>query len=71
MGNPQHKVGTRIRFTKTIDDGPLCDHAPRLHALVGQLGTITGHGTKEGYWVKADGNDNAFGVGSKEFEVIQ
>jgi len=65
-----HPAGTRIRFTKTLEEGP-DDHSPsKLFAVKGELGTIVGHGTKEGYWVTWDRWPNKFGCSDQEFEII-
>lgn len=62
-------VGTRIRFTKTLDAAANSDQPARLYAKVGDLGEILGHGTREGYWVKVDWWPEAFGASGDEFEV--
>jgi hypothetical protein len=66
----KHPVGTRIRFTRTLDEPAGSDSPARLYATKGETGEITGHGCKEGYWVKADNWPNPFGASEKEFEVI-
>ena len=54
LGGELLPVGTRIRFTKTLESGP-DDYSPgNLYAKAGDFGTITGHGCVEGYWVKWD-----------------
>jgi len=63
-------VGTRIRFTEDLEEGATCDHPPLSYAQKGQTGTITGHGTWEGYWAKTDTWPNAFGAKRSEFEVV-
>lgn len=55
-------VGTRIQFIRTMIEGPDEDGPARLYATKGEYGTITGHGTKEGYWVKRDCWPAAFGA---------
>ena len=57
-------VGTRIKFIKTLADGPCPDatHGGNLYAVKGDLGTVTGHGTQEGHWVKWDRWPHAFGA---------
>lgn len=62
-------VGTRIRFTRTLDCGPTGDHPALLYAKRGELGSITGHGCAEGYWVRTDSWPNSFGASPDEFEV--
>jgi len=57
--------GTRIRFTKTIEDhGEL----GRIFATQGESGVITDHTSKEGYDVRTDGDRRWFGAERKEFE---
>ena len=63
-------VGTRIRFLKTLEEGPSEDSPARQYAARGELGTISGHGTREGYWVKTDSWPTPFGASDDEFEVI-
>lgn len=58
-------IGTRIRFTKTLD------HPDIVLAYRGDTGEITGHGTPEGYWVKADGWPAPFGASRDEFEPLK
>lgn len=62
-------VGTRIRFTKTLSDGPCEDHPGQLYARAGDVGEITDHGCPEGYWVKRDVWPHAFGASRDEFEL--
>lgn len=64
-------VGTRIRFTRELTAPPCEDHPGFLYARRGDTGTITGHGTPEGYWAKTDGTYPPFGVAPGEFEVIE
>ena len=64
-------IGTRIRFTQRLDAGPSEDHPAILYAARGATGEITGHGTKEGYWVKTDDWPHPFGAAETEFEVIK
>lgn len=63
-------IGTRIQFLKTLECGP-DDYSPgNLYAVKGEFGTITGHGTREGYWAKWDGWPHApFGLSPDEFRV--
>jgi len=64
-------IGTRIRFTKTLESGP-DEYSPgNLYARAGEFGEITGHGTQEGYWVKWDAWPNPFGASADEFEVAE
>jgi len=63
-------IGTKIRFTKTLEDGANEDHPDLLYAEKGELGEIVGHNAKEGYMVKADRWPKAsFGASRDEFEV--
>lgn len=55
-------VGTRIVFLKTLESGP-DDYSPgNLYANKGDGGVVTGHGTREGHWVKWDKWPHAFGA---------
>ncbi len=55
-------VGARIRFLKTLTSGP-DDYSPgNLYARKGDGGEVTGHGCKEGHWVKWDDWDAPFGA---------
>lgn len=55
-------VGTRIVFTKTLEDGP-DEHSPgNLYAKKGEGGVVTGHSCREGHMVKWDGWDAPFGA---------
>jgi hypothetical protein len=66
----QLPVGTRIRFTKTLESGP-DDHGPgNLYARKGDTGEVLGHDCKEGHWVKTDNWPAAFGASTTEFEVL-
>jgi hypothetical protein len=47
-------IGTRIKFIKTLESGPDEFSPGNLYAVKGDGGTVTGHGTREGYWVKWD-----------------
>jgi len=61
-------VGTRIVFKKTLESGP-DDYSPgNLYAKAGNGGVITGHGCREGYWVKWDRWPASFGASRNEFE---
>lgn len=63
-------IGTRIQFVKTLDSGP-DDYSPGdLYAVKGDLGRITGHGTREGYWVTWDEWPAAFGASDEEFKIV-
>ncbi len=70
MTNEVLPVGTRIQFTQTLREGPSEDHPALLYASYGELGEITGHGTKEGYWVKADHWPHPFGASRNEFKPV-
>ncbi len=63
-------VGTRIRFTRTLDCGPTEESPALLFANKDEEGEITGHGCWEGYWVKRDAWDEPFGCERKDFEPI-
>jgi len=63
-------VGTRIRFTKTLIQAASGDHPTLLYAEKGTEGEITGHGCREGYWVKWDRWPHPFGASRDEFEVV-
>lgn len=63
-------VGTRIRFIKHLTEPACGDHPAREFARIGDLGEITGHDTKEGYWVKRDVWPSPFGASPDEFEVV-
>ena len=63
-------VGTRIRFTQDLEGSATEDRPACLYARKGELGTITGHGCSEGYWVKTDSWPHAFGCAPEEFEVV-
>lgn len=63
-------IGTRIRFIKTLDAPANEDHPAIVYARKGETGEITGHETKEGYWVKTDSWSASFGASANEFELI-
>lgn len=63
-------VGTRIRFTKELTASACEDHPNLLYARAGELGEITGHGCREGYWVKTDDWQTPFGAWPYEFEAL-
>jgi hypothetical protein len=63
-------IGTRIRFTRTLTEGPTGDHPSYLYASTGELGEITGHNDFEGYMAKTDNWPHAFGASPNEFEVL-
>jgi hypothetical protein len=63
-------VGTRIVFIKTLTSPPDEDGPGNLYARKGELGIVTGHGCREGHWVKWDKWEAPFGaVLGKDFEV--
>lgn len=65
------KVGTKIRFTKKLMEGPTGDHPTFLYAEKGEEGVITQvGGCREGYWARTRRNP-PFGVRREEFEVIE
>ena len=63
-------IGTRIRFLKTLDAPASEEHPACQYAAKGETGEVTGHGTREGYWVKTDGWPHPFGASAEEFEVL-
>lgn len=63
-------VGTPVRFTKDLTALACDDHPALLYARVGEIGEITGHGCREGYWVKTDNWPTPFGAAQHEFEVM-
>lgn len=63
------EIGTRIRFNRTMTEPACGDHPALLYAYKGEAGTITGYGTKEGYWAKTDNHPAAFGAAPHEFDV--
>ena len=62
-------VGTRIRFKETLSKRSDEDSPSSIYAYKGELGVVTGHGCKEGYWVKPDGMWASFGASEHEFEA--
>lgn len=63
-------AGTRIKFNKYLGEG-VCEDCPAItFANEGDDGEITGHGCKEGYWVKRDVWPNSFGCEPKDFDVL-
>jgi len=69
--NGKLKVGTRIKFNKTLTEGACEDHPSRLYASKGEEGEITGHDCWEGYMVKRDRWPAPFGCELKDFTVIE
>ena len=66
------RVGTKIRFTKTLTEPANEDHPALQYAHKNQTGEITEiGGCQEGYWVKTDNWPHPFGCERKEFEVIE
>ncbi len=65
-------VGTRIQFLETLY-GPATSESPAcVYAYRGDKGVVTGHGAKEGHWVKWDKWPHAFGsVYGTEFVEIE
>jgi hypothetical protein len=55
-------IGTRIVFTKSLFAPPCEDHPSLIYARKGDGGCVTGHGCKEGHWVKWDKWDAPFGA---------
>jgi hypothetical protein len=70
MESIQHPISTTIRFTRTLIEPACGDHPTLQYAREGEYGTIVGHGTREGYWVKTDNWPEAFGASDTEFEVV-
>lgn len=64
------EIGTRIRFNKDLIEPARGDHPTLLYAYKGEIGTITGYGSTEGYWVKSQNNQTVFGAGPDEFDVF-
>ncbi len=60
-------VGTRIRFTQTLDMPANEEHPHLIYAIKGETGEVTGHGSHEGYWVKTDRRSDSFGASHEEF----
>ena len=65
------KVGTRIKFLRTLSSGPN-EHSPgNLYAQKDEFGEITEIGNcKEGYWVKTDNWSAPFGCRREEFVAL-
>lgn len=66
-------VGTRIRFTRTLDDPANEEHPHLVYAEKGETGEIV-QGDRpayEGYWVKVDHWPHPFGASRDEFEPEQ
>jgi hypothetical protein len=55
-------VGTRIRFIESLYGHATGDSPACVYAKKGELGVVTGHGTREGHWVKRDNWPHAFGA---------
>jgi hypothetical protein len=66
----QLPIGTRIRFTQTLECDANEDHPAFTYAIKGDLGEITGHGCREGYWVKWEHWPTPFGASREEFEPL-
>jgi hypothetical protein len=64
-------TGTRIRFTKTLEEPPDGDRPLQTYAERGESGEITGQGAPEGYWARTDRCPHLFGASRNEFEVIE
>ena len=63
-------IGTKIKFTKDlIEHGIGRNHRTIIYARTNDLGVITGHGTKEGYWVQSNLYPSDFGASRDEFEI--
>lgn len=73
MDLAQLAIGQQIRFLKTITQGPTEDAPAFIFAKKGELGVVTGHGCKEGHWVRWDGwQTAAFGAElGVDFEAIR
>ena len=64
-------VGTRIRFTRTLEMGPTEDSPACLFANKDEKGEVTGHGCWEGHYVKRDAWPTPFGAQlGKDFVAI-
>lgn len=68
----QLPVGTRIRFLRELWEPASGDSPATLYAASGDTGVVTGHGCKEGHWVKWDQWEKAaFGARlGVDFEVV-
>ena len=55
-------IGTRIKFIKGLYSGATGDHPAYVYAEKGDGGVVTGHGCREGHWVKWDKWDAPFGA---------
>jgi hypothetical protein len=66
----QLPVGTKIRFTQTLECDANEDHPAFTYAVKGDLGEITGHGCREGYWVTWEHWPTPFGASREEFEPV-
>lgn len=64
-------VGTKIIFNQTIELPADEDRPHTVLARKGTPGEITGHGTKEGYWVQTDWAKEPFGASDQEFDVVK
>jgi hypothetical protein len=64
-------IGTRVRFTQTLDSPANEERPAQLYARKGELGRIIGHDCREGYQVVTDSWPHWFGAERNEFEVIE
>ena len=65
-------IGTRIKFLKTLEEGPTAETPSFLFAEKGEYGEVTGHNSTEGHWVKTDSWPTPFGAKlGEEFIVVE
>ncbi len=64
-------VGTKIRFTQTLDAPSNEDHPAIVYAYRGETGRVIGHDAIEGYQVVSDRWPDWFGATDVEFEAIE
>jgi hypothetical protein len=63
-------VGTKIKFIMDlVEHGIGRNRRTIIYARQNDLGVITGHGTKEGYWVQSNTYPSDFGARREEFEI--
>jgi hypothetical protein len=62
------EIGARVRFLKPLTAPANEDHPAIIYADTGELGVVTGHGCKEGHWVKPDHAPPFGAIFGEEFE---
>ena len=60
--NKIHQLGTRIKFTKSLYGGATSESPACVYAEKDDGGVVTGHGCREGHWVKWDKWEHPFGA---------